>query len=138
MLARMTSAFGGGGGGGGMGLGGAFMGVQVELQQLKSAPVLNPHFHMVDKYLDCLNRLMDALITTQGPAMGVKTWLIEVQTLTRLVQKRAFQRLPLTPQERMAILNFANYWRQNVSAPYFMGRPEAQIVLIALSELATR
>ena len=45
MFAAMTSALRGGGGGGG----GAVMQVMMEMQQLKAAPVLNPHFGMVIK-----------------------------------------------------------------------------------------
>lgn len=44
MFAAMRSALGGGGGGGG-----AIMAVQMELQQLKVAPILNPNFGMVTK-----------------------------------------------------------------------------------------
>ncbi|RSH87427.1 hypothetical protein EHS25_003337 [Saitozyma podzolica] len=47
--------------------GGGAMAIQMELGQLKAAPVLNPHFGMVIKYLDCLNRLMDPLIMSNGP-----------------------------------------------------------------------
>ncbi len=32
---------------------------------------------------------------TRGPA-GVRMWLIEVQTLVRLLQRRVFQRMPLS------------------------------------------
>ncbi|ORX36777.1 hypothetical protein BD324DRAFT_627141 [Kockovaella imperatae] len=126
--------------GGGLGVGAAGMvslSVQGELQQLKSAPVLNPHFGMVIKYLDCLNRLMDGLVLTMGPS-GVTPWLVEVQTLIRLLQKRVFQRMPLTMPERSALLNFASYWRRMVQPPYAMGRPEAQLVLITLTELASK
>lgn len=61
------------------------------------------------------------------------------------------------PQERQAILAFTAYWRQMVSPPvsyrsftvirsrskstdcqYAMGRPEAQLVLITLTETAQR
>lgn len=57
-------------------------------------------------------------------------------------------------QEKQAIMSFASYWRQMQQAPvsgyafmlgqtklkdqYFMGRPEAQLVLIALTEFASR
>lgn len=44
--------------------------------------------------LDCLNRLMDALIMSNGPD-GVRHWLVEVQTFIRVLQKRVFQRMPL-------------------------------------------
>lgn len=47
MFATLTSPFGGGTGGG-MG-GAASMRVQMELQQLKAAPLLNPAFGMVIK-----------------------------------------------------------------------------------------
>ncbi|GFZ43999.1 hypothetical protein JCM24511_01720 [Saitozyma sp. JCM 24511] len=134
MFATMQTPFGGGfgsprGGGGAMA-------IQMELGQLKAAPVLNPHFGMVIKYLDCLNRLMDALIMSNGPD-GVRHWLVEVQTFIRVLQKRIFQRMPLTPQERSAIISFVAYWRQMGHPPYAMGRPEAQLVLIALQEFAT-
>ncbi|KAK4685547.1 hypothetical protein P7C73_g4601, partial [Tremellales sp. Uapishka_1] len=43
-----------------------------------------------------------------------------------------------TGPERQAVQNFATYWRQKVSAPYSMGRPEAQLVLITLMEFAMR
>jgi hypothetical protein len=45
MFTAMRSAFGGGANPGGH----AMMAVQMELQQLKSAPILNPHFGMVTK-----------------------------------------------------------------------------------------
>jgi hypothetical protein len=45
MLAAMRSAFSGGNHGGSS----ALMQVQMELQQLKAAPILNPHFGMVSK-----------------------------------------------------------------------------------------
>lgn len=44
--------------------------------------------------LDCLNQLMDAIITTSGP-QGVKMWLVEVQAFTKQLQKRMMHRVPL-------------------------------------------
>lgn len=44
MFAAMRNAIGGGGGGNG-----AIMAVQMELQQLKATPILNPHFGLVNK-----------------------------------------------------------------------------------------
>ncbi|OWZ60181.1 hypothetical protein C356_00315 [Cryptococcus neoformans c45] len=107
---------------------------QSELIRLKQAPALNPNYNMVIKYLDCLNRLADQLI----PNSNLPTWLIEVQHLIRLLQKRVFSRMPLTPIERSALLNFAQYWRSMTRPPYNMGRPEAQIVMITLAEFATK
>ncbi|WVQ99308.1 hypothetical protein IAU59_006440 [Kwoniella sp. CBS 9459] len=124
------------GGGGGGGSGGHAVGVQMELAALKSAPVLNPHFGMVIKYLDCLNRLADQLLASSRGA-GMAAWLVEVQHLIKLLQKRTFNRMPLTPVERSSIISFANYWRRMVQPPYDMGRPEAQLVLITLTEFAT-
>jgi len=133
MFATMRSALGGGPRA--MGASPAVRAVQMELQQLKAAPILNPHFGMVNKYLDCLNRLMDAAVSSQGPG-GVKIWLIEVQTLIRHLQKRVFQRMPLNQTERAAIFNFTSYWRQMNQAPFGMSRPEVQLVLITLTEFA--
>ncbi|RXK40169.1 hypothetical protein M231_02627 [Tremella mesenterica] len=65
-----------------------------ELAQFKSAPILNPHFNMVVRYLDCLNRFMDALIAVHGPG-GVREWLLEVTAFLTACQKRTFQRMPL-------------------------------------------
>jgi hypothetical protein len=62
---------------------------------------------------------------------GIKIWLIEVQAFTRQLQKRMFQGLPLLPHERQGIMNFAAYWRTRMGA-----MPEAQVVLIALTEFA--
>lgn len=56
---------------------------------------------------------MDVAVSTQG-AYGVKIWLIEVQGFTRQLQKRMFQHMPLMPQERQAIMNFATYWRNSI------------------------
>ncbi|XAO23907.1 hypothetical protein I312_102692 [Cryptococcus bacillisporus CA1280] len=102
--------------------------------RLKQTPALNPHYNMVIKYLDCLNRLADQLI----PNSNLPAWLIEVQPLIKLLQKRVFSRLPLTPVERSALLNFAQYWKSMTRPPYNMGRPEAQIVMITLAEFAVR
>lgn len=41
--------------------------------------------------LDCLNRLADQLI----PNSNLPAWLIEVQHLIKLLQKRVFSRMPL-------------------------------------------
>ncbi|ALO60314.1 hypothetical protein CNA02895 [Cryptococcus deneoformans JEC21] len=107
---------------------------QAELKRLKQASALNPNYNMVIKYLDCLNRLADQMI----PNSNLPIWLIEVQHLITLLQKRVFSRVPLTPVERSALLNFAQYWRSMTRPPYSMGRPEAQIVMITLAEFATR
>lgn len=56
---------------------------------------------------------MEVAVSTQG-AYGVKIWLIEVQAFTRQLQKRMLQRMPLLPQERQAIMNFATYWRNSM------------------------
>jgi hypothetical protein len=39
-------------------------------------------------------------------------------------------------EERSAILQFTTYWRQQAHNPYLMGRPEVQVVLLALAETA--
>jgi hypothetical protein len=39
-------------------------------------------------------------------------------------------------EERSAILQFTTYWRQQGHNPYLMGRPEVQVVLLALAESA--
>ncbi|WWC89443.1 uncharacterized protein L201_004367 [Kwoniella dendrophila CBS 6074] len=109
-------------------------GPQIEMAQLKAAPVLNPNYGMVIKYLDCLNRLADYLCS-RG-ATGLAPWLMEVQWLLTSLQKRTYHRMPLTPVERTSIVSFASYWRRRTEAPYLMGRPEAQLVLIALTEFA--
>ncbi len=96
MFASLASRFSGhsrGEGGGGAG-GAALMQAQTALNSLKMAPVLNPHYGMVIKYLDCLNRLIEPLLLTQGP-LGVRTWLVEVQTLVQKLQKRTFSGMPL-------------------------------------------
>ncbi|WVR07139.1 hypothetical protein IAU60_004180 [Kwoniella sp. DSM 27419] len=110
---------------------------QTELSTLKSAPVLDPNFGMVTKYLECLNQLADQLFSIAGPP-ALPAWLGEVQCLLRLLQKRIFQGIHLTPLERASIVRFADYWRQMVQPPYCMGRPEAQIVLLYLAEIAGR
>jgi hypothetical protein len=71
------------------------MAVQTELTQLKSAPVLNPQFGMVIRYLDCLNKLIEPMTMSQGPLMGVRSWLIEVQYLVKVLHRRTFQNMPL-------------------------------------------
>ncbi|KAK6910218.1 hypothetical protein V866_000905 [Kwoniella sp. B9012] len=109
-------------------------GVQMEMANLKAAPVLNPNYGMVIKYLDCLNRLADYLLS-RG-ATGLAPWLMEVQWLLTSLQKRTYHRMPLTPVERTSIISFASYWRRRTEPPYLMGRPEAQLVLIALTEFA--
>ncbi|KAI9639524.1 uncharacterized protein MKK02DRAFT_39832 [Dioszegia hungarica] len=112
------------------------MQLQMQIQQLKSAPILNPNYGMVQTYLDLLNQLMDVSVSTQG-AYGVKIWLIEVQAFTRQLQKRMFQGCPLTPQEKQSVLYFCHYWRNSLHPAYAMAAPEAQIVLIALTEFAS-
>jgi len=39
-------------------------------------------------------------------------------------------------EERSAILQFTTYWRQQAHNTYLMGRPEVQVVLLALAETA--
>ncbi|WVQ80636.1 hypothetical protein IAT38_002741 [Cryptococcus sp. DSM 104549] len=107
---------------------------QAELARLKAAPVLNPNYGMVIKYLDCLNRMADQMI----PQGQLPAWLIEVQHLIRTLQKRVYSRVPLTSVERSSLISFAQYWRSMTHAPYHMGRPEAQIVMITLQEFASR
>ena len=41
-----------------------------------------------------------------------------------------------TMEERSAIIQFTTYWRQQGHNPYLMGRPEVQVVLLALAETA--
>ncbi|KAK8864308.1 hypothetical protein IAR55_001555 [Kwoniella newhampshirensis] len=107
--------------------------VSTELAVMRNAPLLNPHFGQVVKYLDVLNRSADVFLAT-GNGMGLPAWLVEVQLFLKQLQKRKYVNMPLTPVERAAILSFAQYWRRMVGPPYNMGRPEAQIVLITLLE----
>jgi hypothetical protein len=39
-------------------------------------------------------------------------------------------------EERHAIIHFTTYWRQQAHNPYMMGRPEVQVVLCSLAEVA--
>ncbi|WWD17393.1 hypothetical protein CI109_101834 [Kwoniella shandongensis] len=110
--------------------------VTTELATLRNAPLLNPHFGMVIKYLDVLNRSADILLSSTG-GMGLPTWLVEVQHFMKHLERRMRTRMPLTPIERTAILSFSQYWRRMVQPPYNMGRPEAQIVLITLAEFVS-
>lgn len=87
--------------------------------------------------LDCLNRFIDIAIATNGPA-GFRTWLVEVQMLIAQLQKRYNLRVPLTPGEKQALLNFAAYWRSMQAPSYSMQSGEAQVVLITLTEFAMR
>ncbi|KAL7420633.1 hypothetical protein Q5752_004584 [Cryptotrichosporon argae] len=112
--------------------------LQTELQALKQSPLLNPHYRMVHAYLDVLNALVEPLARTQGPAMGARAWLIEVQALVVHLHRRALAGVPLNPQERAAVHQFVAYWRQMAAPPYNMARPEAQIVLLTLQECASR
>jgi hypothetical protein len=41
-----------------------------------------------------------------------------------------------TMEERHAIIQFTTFWRQQSHNPYLMGRPEVQVVLLSLAEVA--
>ncbi|WVN88502.1 uncharacterized protein L203_103713 [Cryptococcus depauperatus CBS 7841] len=102
--------------------------VQMELSRLKRTPVA------AEVYLDCLNRLLEPLAITQG-MMGLRHWLNEVQYFLGLIKQRSFTGRTLTPRERQVIQWYSTRWRELRGGPCDMGRPEAQIVLIALAEL---
>ncbi|WWC67261.1 uncharacterized protein I206_101169 [Kwoniella pini CBS 10737] len=88
-----------------------------------------------EAYLDILNRLLEPLAIVQGP-MGLRTWLTEVQYFMSLMKQRSFSGRPLMPRERQVLVWYSARWRELRGGPCDMGRPEAQIVLIALGELA--
>nr|XP_018263179.1 uncharacterized protein I303_04672 [Kwoniella dejecticola CBS 10117]OBR85337.1 hypothetical protein I303_04672 [Kwoniella dejecticola CBS 10117] len=90
-------------------------GVQLEMANLKAAPMLDPAYGLAIKYLDCLNRLADFLCG-RGP-QGLAPWLMEVQWFTTSLQKRTYNRVPLTPIERQSIISFASYWRRRTERP---------------------
>ncbi|WVQ82854.1 hypothetical protein IAT38_004989 [Cryptococcus sp. DSM 104549] len=103
--------------------------VQMELERLKRTTVA------AEAYLDCLNRLLEPLAIVQGP-MGLRTWLSEVQYFMGLMKQRSFSGCPLMPRERQVLRWYSTRWRELRGGPCDMGRPEAQIVLMSLGELA--
>ncbi|WRT63267.1 uncharacterized protein IL334_000170 [Kwoniella shivajii] len=103
--------------------------IQMQLERQKMMPV------SAETYLDILNRLLEPLAIVQGP-MGLRTWLSEVQYFMTLMKQRSFSGRPLMPRERQVLVWYSARWRELRGGPCDMGRPEAQIVLIALGELA--
>ncbi|WVW81326.1 hypothetical protein I302_103317 [Kwoniella bestiolae CBS 10118] len=103
--------------------------VQMNLERQKRMPV------NAEAYLDILNRLLEPLAIVKGP-MGLRTWLAEVQYFMGLMKQRSFSGRPLTPRERQVLVWYSARWRELRGGPCDMGRPEAQIVLIALGELS--
>ncbi|KAL7420343.1 hypothetical protein Q5752_005313 [Cryptotrichosporon argae] len=90
---------------------------------------------LAEPYLDVLNKMLEPLAIVQGLA-GLRAWLGEVQALMGLLKQRSFGGVPLTPRERQVLLWYSARWREMRGGPCDMGRPEAQLVLIALGELA--
>ncbi|WVQ94201.1 hypothetical protein IAU59_001279 [Kwoniella sp. CBS 9459] len=103
--------------------------VQMELARQKKMPF------SAEAYLDVLNRLLEPLAVVQGP-MGLRTWLSEVQYFMGLMKQRSFSGRPLMPRERQVLTWYSTQWRALRGGPCDMGRPEAQIVLMSLGELA--
>ncbi|WVR03144.1 hypothetical protein IAU60_000134 [Kwoniella sp. DSM 27419] len=107
----------------------ALASVQMELERQKVMAI------SAETYLDVLNRLLEPLAIVQGP-MGLRTWLGEVQYFMGLMKQRSFSGRPLMPRERQVLGWYSAQWRALRGGPCDMGRPEAQIVLISLGELA--
>ncbi|RXK42627.1 hypothetical protein M231_00181 [Tremella mesenterica] len=104
--------------------------VQMELEKLKRMPLVNAEI-----YLELLNKLVEPLAVVQG-MMGLRTWLAEVQMFMSKLKQRSFSGMPLSPRERQVLQWYSARWRELRGGPCDMGRPEAQIVLISLGELA--
>ncbi|RSH83900.1 hypothetical protein EHS25_005144 [Saitozyma podzolica] len=104
--------------------------VQFELERMKRMPMV-----MVEAYLDCLNKLIEPLAMVQG-MMGLRAWLSEVQFFIAKLKQRSFQGMPLVPRERQVLQWYSARWRELRGGACDMGRPEAQIVLITLGEMA--
>ncbi|ODN82127.1 hypothetical protein L202_02433 [Cryptococcus amylolentus CBS 6039] len=108
--------------------------VWAELAKLKAQPVLNPHFRMVQAFVNHLNGLAEVTVRVGN----LPRWLIEIQELIGRLQDRTYARIPLTPEERVCLLTFVSTWQCRCGPPYHMERPEAQLVLITLLEFAQR
>jgi len=104
--------------------------VQMELERHKRMPMV-----MTEAYLDCLNKMLEPLAIMQG-LMGLRTWLAELQLFMTKVKQRSFSGVPLNPRERQILQWYSARWRELRGGPCDMGRPEAQIILIALGEMA--
>nr|XP_031862095.1 uncharacterized protein CI109_002508 [Kwoniella shandongensis]KAA5529167.1 hypothetical protein CI109_002508 [Kwoniella shandongensis] len=104
--------------------------VQMELERMKRMPMVG-----AEVYLDVLNRLLEPLALVQG-MLGFRNWLAEVQFFMGVLKRRSFGGMPLTPRERQVLQWYSARWRELRGGPCDMGRPEAQIVLIALGELS--
>ncbi|ORY27325.1 hypothetical protein BCR39DRAFT_483598 [Naematelia encephala] len=104
--------------------------VRGELERYKHAPCVS-----AELYLDCLNRLLEPLAIVQG-LLGLRTWLAEVQIFMGKIKQRSFAGMPLTPRERQILQWYSARWRELRGGPCDMGRPEAQIILIAMGEMA--
>lgn len=104
--------------------------VTPELEKLKMMPVVH-----TELYLDVLNRLIEPLAIKQG-FDGRVTWLGEVQLLIIRLKQRSCAGVPLHPRERQCLVWYSQRWRALRGGPCDMGRPEAQIILITLGELA--
>ncbi|ORX35021.1 hypothetical protein BD324DRAFT_682937 [Kockovaella imperatae] len=104
--------------------------VQMELEKHKMMPVV-----LIEAYLDVLNKLVEPLAIVQG-MMGLRTWLGEVQVLIAKLKQRVFSGMPLNMRERTVITWYSARWRELRGGACDMGRPEAQIVLMSLGEIA--
>ncbi|KAK1921363.1 hypothetical protein DB88DRAFT_99863 [Papiliotrema laurentii] len=104
--------------------------VQMDLERYKAMPVV-----MTEAYLDALNKLLEPLAIIRGP-MGLRTWLAEVQFFMMKLKQRSFSGMPLNPRERQVLTWYAARWRELRGGACDMGRPEAQIVLMSMGEMA--
>ncbi|KAK4686762.1 hypothetical protein P7C73_g3364, partial [Tremellales sp. Uapishka_1] len=103
---------------------------QMELERQKRSPVI-----MADAYLECLNKLLEPLAIVQG-ILGFRTWLAEVQYFMGRMKQRCFSGVPIMSRERQVLQWYSARWRELRGGACDMGRPEAQLVLIALGEMA--